>query len=150
MSVYSGFATRQQEHKYNSLVETLVIALKKRVMKFYAGEAADEDKFKLLIKKVYKKMLILEKGKYMAPKYSSCFSDLIDSLHIEINYDTLSECSSRMSQTFSLRKESLDPDPEQLRSNALLSTKKNLLEAKAHKIFNSSTLSLSITTSFCT
>ena len=47
-----------------------------------------------------------------------------------------------MSQTFSLRKESLDPDPEALRSNALLSTKKNLLEAKANKIFNSSTLSL--------
>lgn len=37
MSVYSGFATRQQEHKYNSLIETLVIALKKRLIKFYAG-----------------------------------------------------------------------------------------------------------------
>ena len=120
-----------------------MIALKKRVIKFYQGEPADEDKFKLLIKKVYKKMLLLEKGKYMAPKYSSCFSDLIDSLQIEINYDTLSQCSSMMSQTFSLRKESLEPDPEALRSNALLSTKKNLLEAKVHMIFNLSTLSLS-------
>ena len=74
----------------------------------------------------------------MAPKYTTCFTDLIDSLNIEINYDTMSECSSMMSQTFSLRKESLDLDKDQLRSNALLSNKRNLLEVKASKIFNSS------------
>ena len=64
MSVYSGFATRQQETKYNSLLENLVIALKKRVIKFYNQEPCDEDKFKLLIKKIYKKMFLLEKGKF--------------------------------------------------------------------------------------
>lgn len=78
----------------------------------------------------------------MAPKYTSCFTDLIDSLNIEINYDSMSECSSMMSQTFSLRKDSVELDGEQLRSNALLNNKKNLLEVKANKIFNS-TLSLS-------
>jgi hypothetical protein len=77
MSIYSGFATRQQEHKYNSLLETLIIALKKRIIKFYNREEADEDKFKLLLKKVYKKMYILEKGKFMTPKYTSCLSDLV-------------------------------------------------------------------------
>lgn len=41
MSVYSGFATRQQESKYNTLIENLVIALKKRVIKFYNNEACD-------------------------------------------------------------------------------------------------------------
>jgi hypothetical protein len=41
MSIYSGFATRQQEHKYNNLIETLVIAMKKRIIKFYAGEPCD-------------------------------------------------------------------------------------------------------------
>jgi hypothetical protein len=41
MSVYSGFATRQQEHKYNSLLETLIIAFKKRLIKFYGGEECD-------------------------------------------------------------------------------------------------------------
>lgn len=84
----------------------------------------------------------MEKGKFMAPKYTSCFTDLIDSLNIEINYDSMSECSSMMSQTFSLRKDSVELDGEQLRSNALLNNKKNLLEVKANKIFNS-TLSLS-------
>jgi len=107
MSIYSGFATRQQEHKYNNLIETLIIALKKRIQKFYLGDGCDEGKFKLLVKKIYKKMFVMEKGKFMAPKYSSCFTDLIDFLHIEINYDTMSECSSSiMSQTFSLRKDS--------------------------------------------
>lgn len=87
-------------------------------------------------------MFLMEKGKFMAPKYTSCFTDLIDSLNIEINYDSMSECSSMMSQTFSLRKDSVELDGEQLRSNALLNNKKNLLEVKANKIFNS-TLSLS-------
>lgn len=40
----------------------------------------------------------------MVPKYSTCFSDLIETLNIEINYDSLSDASSMMSQTFSLKK----------------------------------------------
>ena len=107
MSVYSGFATRTQEHKYNSLVETLVIALKKRILKFYAGEEADEEKFKLLVKKIYKKMFLLERGKFMQPKYTSCFTDHIDSLSIHINYDTISECSS-VGSNLTLRKAEAD------------------------------------------
>ena len=46
-----------------------------------------------------------------------------------------------MSQTFSLRKDSIELEGDHLRSNALLNNKKNLLEVKANKIFNS-TLSL--------
>ena len=59
MSVYSGFATRGQENKYNFLLETLLVTLKKRIMKFYKQEECDENKFKLLIKKIYKKMYLL-------------------------------------------------------------------------------------------
>lgn len=90
MSIYSGFATRQQQHKYNTLVETLIIALKKRIIKFYNQEQTDEEKFKLLVKKLYKKMFLLQRGKFMAPKYTSCFTDLIQELSIDINYDTIS------------------------------------------------------------
>jgi hypothetical protein len=36
----------------------------------------------MLLKKVYKKMFLLEKGKYMAPKFTSCFTDLIDAMKI--------------------------------------------------------------------
>lgn len=35
-------------------------------------------------------MYILEKGKFMTPKYTSCLSDLVQELSIEINYDTIS------------------------------------------------------------
>jgi len=49
-------------------------------------------------------MFILEKGKFMTPKYSSCFTDLIETLNIDINYDSLSDASSMVSQTFSLKK----------------------------------------------
>ena len=86
-------------------------------------------------------MFLLEKGKFMPPKLTSCFTDLIDALNIEINYDTMSACSRMLSQTFSLRKDSVELEGEHLRSNALLNNKKNLLEVKASKIFNS-TLSL--------
>ena len=85
-------------------------------------------------------MFLLEKGKFMAPKYTSCFTDLIDSLHISINYDSMSECSSVMSQTFSLRKDNQTDD--RLKSNQLHASKKNLLELRATKIFNSSSFSL--------
>lgn len=108
MSVYSGFATRQQELKYNNLLENLVIAFKKRIMKFYNNELCDEQKFMLLIKKIYKKMFLLEKGKFMTPKYSTCFTDLIEFLNIDINYDSLSDASSMVSHSFSLKKDQAD------------------------------------------
>ena len=121
MSVYSGFATRNQEHKYNNLLETLIIALKKRILKFYAEDDCDEDKFKLLVKKIYKKMYVLERGKYMAPKYTTCFTDLIHSLNIDINYDTISECSS-IGSNLTLRKFT-DQDQEEYQSKNVLKLK---------------------------
>lgn len=36
----------------------------------------------MLIKKVYKKMYLLEKGKFTTPKYTSCFTDLISAMSI--------------------------------------------------------------------
>ena len=41
MSIYSGFATRQQEQAYDSLVADLIQVLQRRVVKFYAGQEAD-------------------------------------------------------------------------------------------------------------
>lgn len=60
--------------------------MKKRLIKFYNQESCDEGKFKLLIKKIYKKMYVLEKGKFMPPKISTCLTDLIETLNIDINY----------------------------------------------------------------
>lgn len=89
-----------------------MLALKKRVVKFYNKENCDEDKFKLLIKKIYKKMYLLEKGKFMQPKYSTCFGDLIGLLGIEINYDSMSDASSIVSQSFTMPGEAKDGDQQ--------------------------------------
>jgi hypothetical protein len=41
----------------------------------------------------------------MVPKYSTCYGDLIGMLGIEINYDSLSEASSLVSQSFTVHGE---------------------------------------------
>ena len=47
-------------------------------------------------------MYILEKGKFMVPKYSTCFTDLIETMNININFDSMSDASSRISASFSI------------------------------------------------
>ena len=75
----------------------------------------------------------------MPPKYSSCFTDLVEFLNIEINFDSMSDVSSMMSQTFSLRKEGemnetkgtveggKNDESNILKSRDILQSKKNLL-----------------------
>ena len=138
MSIYSGFATRQQEHKYNSLLETLVIALKKRLIKFYSQEECDEAKFKLLLKKIYKKMYLLERGKFMTPKYTSCLTDLVQELSIDINYDSMSMCSS-VASDFTFHKAA---DHEELISKNALQLKVNQLEQQERQTRQMSALSV--------
>ena len=83
-------------------------------------------------------MYLLEKGKFMVPKYTSCFTDLIDSLNIEINYDTLSETSSRISGSFSLHgqgnhggsNKNGEEEESPFKSRLVLENKKQMLEAK--------------------
>ncbi len=98
----------------------MIIGLKKRLLKFYSNEECDEDKFKLLLKKIYLKMFHLERGKFMSPKYTSCMGDLVHALNIEINYDTMSECSSVFNMTFKK-----DEGEEELQSRQALKLKIN-------------------------
>lgn len=80
-------------------------------------------------------MFILEKGKFMIPKYSTCFADLITQLGIEIDYDNLSDTSSMISQSFTIAGEKRDDNQsstningEFLRSRSILENKKNSIE----------------------
>jgi hypothetical protein len=52
MSVYSGFATRNQEESYNNQVVQMLRILAKRVSKFYLQQPTDEPNFRLTLKKV--------------------------------------------------------------------------------------------------
>lgn len=72
-------------------------------------------------------MFLLQKGKFMVPKYSTCFADLIETLNIEINYDSLSDASSMASQTFSLKKQQSDTENDIFKSRAVLETKRTHL-----------------------
>ena len=44
MSIYSGFATRHQEEKYDECLDSVLYILQKRIIKFYSNEKADEEK----------------------------------------------------------------------------------------------------------
>jgi hypothetical protein len=80
------------------------------------------------VKKIYKKMYLLERGKYMQPKYTSCFADLVQELNININYDTISECSS-VGSNFTLRKLA-EQEGEEMQSRQVLKMKANQLEQR--------------------
>ena len=56
MSIYSGFATRQQEEVYDNCIESMIYILQKRLLKFYQHEKADEDKFLASLSKIHNQM----------------------------------------------------------------------------------------------
>ena len=70
MSIYSGFATRQQEETYDHCINSLLYILQKRILKFYTNEKTDEYKFSSLVQKIYLQIKQMEKAKYLDPKCS--------------------------------------------------------------------------------
>lgn len=85
-------------------------------------------------------MFVLERGKFMIPKYSTCFGDLITQLGIEIDYDNISDTSSIVSQSFTIIGEKRDDNQmstningEFLRSRSILQSKKNSIEMALHR-----------------
>lgn len=60
MSIYSGFATRQQEQAYDSLVADLIQVLQRRVVKFYAGQEADEIRFHTILANIHHHLAKME------------------------------------------------------------------------------------------
>jgi hypothetical protein len=56
MSIYSGFATRFQEEAYDNCIDSLLYILQKRIIKFYQGDTADEEKFVSLVLKLHQQM----------------------------------------------------------------------------------------------
>lgn len=53
MSIYSGFATRQQEEQYDQIISNILYILQKRICKFYLNEPANDIKFIDLLTKLY-------------------------------------------------------------------------------------------------
>ena len=80
MSVNSGFATRQNEVQYNTLVYNLLYLLQFKVKKGYDTTAApelNEMNFRHLLLKTYQKAQKMEQTKCVLPKFSLAIKDLI-------------------------------------------------------------------------
>lgn len=77
MSIYSGFATRQQEHAYDHLLLDLIMVLQKRVIKFYTGEDADEPRFHNIITNLQSHLAKMEESKYLEPKLAPILTELV-------------------------------------------------------------------------
>jgi hypothetical protein len=77
MSIYSGFGTRQQESAYNSLVESIIQLLQSRILSNFKSDSANESEFKIRLLKTYDMLLKLEAHKYLPPKFSDAFKDLV-------------------------------------------------------------------------
>ena len=87
MSTYSGFGTKKEESTYNQLVFNILYLVQLRLSSFYRFEAGmigkaermkDSEDLRLResIDKHYKKMIKMEKVKYLAPRYSEALKDI--------------------------------------------------------------------------
>ncbi|KAL4439112.1 hypothetical protein ABPG74_008887 [Tetrahymena malaccensis] len=82
-TLFSGFATRQQQQLYDNLIEQLISVLSKRVIKIYDGQSCNEQIFKTVLLKIMVNLNILEEKKYAAPKLSSQVQDLMGILQLD-------------------------------------------------------------------
>lgn len=77
MSIYGGFGTRQQESQYNYLVESIIRLLQNKAAGYIKGDASIEDSYKNQVINLYDAMVRLENHKYLDPKYSESFKDMV-------------------------------------------------------------------------
>lgn len=58
----------------------MLYILQKRVLRFYRGQPTDEEKFVNLLSKLYSQMKSMEGHKYLEPKSSRTFEELLNFL----------------------------------------------------------------------
>jgi len=78
MSIYSGFATRFLETKYNNLVCKVIELLHSHVYKTFLEVPFDKETWTVEFSKTYQKLTQLETQKYLAPKFSAFCKPLLE------------------------------------------------------------------------
>ena len=63
-------------------MDSLLYVLQKRIIKFYTGDQADEEKFISVVLKLHSQMKKMEKSKYLDPKSSDSLNELIRFMQI--------------------------------------------------------------------
>lgn len=69
MSIYSGFATRNQEHYYDQILLNIMSTLLTRLLKFYRQETFDEKHFIVMMNKQIKYIQKMELRKVIFLSY---------------------------------------------------------------------------------
>jgi hypothetical protein len=80
MSIYSGFATRRDETKYNDLLSRMILMLQQQVLELIEGEFPR--KKVLGYSKVISRMREYEEHKYLPPKFSVLLDPLCKALGV--------------------------------------------------------------------
>eukprot|EP00347_Sterkiella_histriomuscorum_P022805 403337088 len=123
MSVYSGFATRQQESFYHKLLQKTYQLLTTRLISFYKGESISEEvKWAKQIRKLYKYLALMDKTKYLEPKFSETLEPFSSFLKKHLEMDNNSTITSNLSHFLDnrseiSRKNSVSPNKLQLSQN---------------------------------
>lgn len=69
MSIYSGFATRNQEEFYTKLVDKLIQLMSLKIVATYNGTLlTDEIAWAKSVTKIHKTLAYMEQTKYLEPK----------------------------------------------------------------------------------
>ena len=89
MTTYSGFGTRKEEEKYNHLMFNVMHLLQLRLSSFYRLESgfngktyptkvkdSEDTRLRQLIEKHYRKMVSMERSKYIAPRFTEALKDI--------------------------------------------------------------------------
>ena len=96
MSVYSGFATRQQETFYNKLIEKTLMLLCSKTLATFKGDGYNDWHFVKHMQKMFKYMVTLDKNKYLSPKFSDTLQPLYSYMQKHFDHEstsTLTSCS---------------------------------------------------------
>ena len=80
MSIYSGFAKREQENYYNGLVNKALLLLADRIVAFLRGRGYEDEQWQRFIRKIHRVLILMEKTKYLEPKYSFALDELVELL----------------------------------------------------------------------
>lgn len=68
-------------------MEDVIFVLQKRILKFYAHEAADENKFLDVLIQLHQQMAKMEENKYLEPRTSKSIEDLLRHLLKSASHD---------------------------------------------------------------
>ncbi|CAI2370205.1 unnamed protein product [Moneuplotes crassus] len=95
MSIYSGFATRQQEGFYNKITLRVMEMISDRLIAFVRADPFDEESWYSHLRKIYKYMEVMERQKYLDPKFSHGIKKLIKVYKNHLNITDNSTITSR-------------------------------------------------------